>query len=396
VHRSKTFLLLALLALALAAVVSGCGGDDDEGAGGGTSTTVQTDGGGDLKAMAAEKVAEFEKAPTDWPKPTEPFDPGKGKGAAMACGFAAPVCAQQAKLAVEAFKAMGWSSPPAFDGEFSPQKQAGFLDRAVQQGLDGVVLVSVDVDTIKASFDRAVKAGLLIGCSMCTSADGKPVTQETAPDLYGKVFDTVVDWDLQGQMMGWSILARSGEDAKVVSFSDKAFDPPPLRRDGLEKVIKENCDSCTFEGREFATANISKPGPPEFNALLATKPQGTITDVVAHYDGLGIAMAKTAKQRGRTDITVSGYDGSEEGVTALATGDPPYGASVAEAYTYAQWAAVDLIGRAKAGVDLWEGYTELPSVLITAKNAKDYLNPWSDPTPEGDWQGEFKKLWGTG
>jgi ABC-type sugar transport system substrate-binding protein len=341
-------------------------------------------------------VAKYEKGTGPYPFPTKSFNPGTGKAAVMACGFAAAVCATQAKLAVKAFQAMGWTSSPAVDGQFSPQVQAGFLDRAVQQHLDAVIMVSVDVSTIKSSFDRAVKAGLLIGCSMCNSAPGaKAVTKTTAPDLYGKVFDTVVDWTLQGQLEGWQILARQGDNAKVVSFSDKAFTPPPQRRDGLTQLIAKECPKCPpVEAKEFATADIAKPGPPEFTALLSTKPSGTITDVVAHYDGLGTAMAKTAKARGRTDATVSGYDGSEDGITALSTGNPPYGASVAEPYTFAEWAAVDLIGRAHAKQPLWDGYTNLPSTLITKDNASQFLNPWHDPTPPGDWQGKFKALWG--
>ena len=38
--------------------------------------------------------------------------------------------------AVEALKAMGWEAAPAFDGQFSPQVQGGFVDRAVQDKLD--------------------------------------------------------------------------------------------------------------------------------------------------------------------------------------------------------------------------------------------------------------------
>jgi ABC-type sugar transport system substrate-binding protein len=385
--------------IAAALVVSACGGGSssssssaapDSGAAATSSAAAPAEAGSSLKEMAAAKVAEFAAGPASYPGPTDAFDPGTGKAAVMACGFAAPVCAEQAQFAVEALTAMGWEAGQPFDGEFSPLVQAGFIDRAVQDGLDGVVLVSVDVNTIKASIDRAIKAGLIITCTMCTSG----------PDYAGKVIDVVVDWDIQGQMAAWAILAENGEESKVVSFSDAAFAPPPLRAAGLEKALAENCATCTYELVQFATGSISKPGPPEFTAVMAQRAVGDITNVVAHYDGLGMAIAKTVVQAGREDISVGGYDGSPDAIAALMSDNPPYAFSVAEPYTYAEWAAADLMARTKAGLPLWADFDNLPSTLIIRANAQKYLDglpaPSTMPAPEGDWQGAFKQIWGKG
>ena len=352
------------------------------------STSAATDDNQALITKAQAKVAEYTATTATYPGPTESFTPGKGKAAAMGCGFAAPVCAEQAKFAVEALQAMGWDVAPAFDGQFSPQVQSGFVDRAVQDGLDGIILVSVDVNTIKASVDRAIEAGLTIACTMCTSG----------PAYAGKVLDVTVDWDIQGAMAAWKIMADQGTKAQVVSFSDAAFSPPPLRAAGLEKTLKENCPTCTFELVQFATGSIAKPGPPEYNALLAQRAAGTITNVVAHYDGLGMAIAKTTVQAGRTDIAVGGYGGSSDAIAALLSANPPYAFTVAEPYTYAEWCAADLLARTKAGLPLWDGFDNLPSTLITKDNAQTFLDgnppPSTNPAPSGDWQANFKKIWG--
>ena len=389
--------------LAAALFLSACGGGSssssnsaapdsatapDSSAAAPSSAAAAPAAGSSLKETAAAKVAEFAAGPASYPGPTDAFDPGTGKAAVMACGFAAPVCAEQATFAVEALTAMGWDAGQPFDGEFSPLVQAGFIDRAVQDGLDGVVLVSVDVNTIKASVDRAIEAGLIITCTMCVSG----------PDYAGKVLDVVVDWDIQGQMAAWAILAENGEESKVVSFSDAAFAPPPLRAAGLEKALMENCATCTYELVQFATGSISKPGPPEFNSLMSQKAVGDITNVVAHYDGLGMAIAKTIVQAGREDISIGGYDGSPDAIAALLSDKPPYAFSVAEPYTYAEWAAADLMARTKAGLPLWADFDNLPSTLIVRANAQKYLDglpaPSTMPAPEGDWQGVFKQIWG--
>lgn len=380
---SRQLAILAALVLALAAV--GCGGDDEEDtpAGSGGGSAAQSETSGSVQETAKERVAEYEQHPTEFPGPTEPFDPGQGRAQAIACGFAAPVCATQAEYATEALEALGWEVDRAYDGEFSPQKQSAFLNSAVQRGLDAVIMVSVDVSTIKASVDRALDAGLVIACTFCISGD----------EYEDKIIDVRPDFREQGEMQAWATLARSGDKANTVHFNDKAFDPPPIRVEGWQAVMEENCPDCDTEVRDFATASIAEPGPPEFNALLSAKAPGTITDVTAHYDGLGIAMAKTLQQRGRDEVAIGAYDWTPESVQFLIRGDTPYQSSSVGPYTYAEWAAADLVARRVRGEKEWEGRLELPNVLITPTNAERYKD--GDPVPDGDWQGEFREIWGT-
>jgi len=170
------------------------------------------------------------------------------------------------------------------------------------------------------------------------------------------------------------------------------------RSQGLESTIKANCSTCTYDFVPFSSADTVKPGPPELSAFLATHPKGTITNVVGHYDGIGIPMARTLVQSGRTEIKVGGYDGQSDALASLLSGNPPYDFTVAEPYTYSGWCAADLIARTKAGLPLWTGANTLPSTLVAKDNAQKYLdgNPAGSPfpSPAGDWQGAFKRLWG--
>jgi ribose transport system substrate-binding protein len=394
VKRLATYVLVAALA-----VLAGCsssstgssGSSSNNSAPAESATGASAAAGVSLQAEAATKVAEFEAGPASYPGPTTAFNPGTGKAGVMACGFVAAVCAEQANFAVQALTAMGWDAGTAFDGAFSPQVYGGFVDRAVQDDLNGIVLISIDVSTIKASIDRAIAAKLPIMCVMCT----------TGPDYLGKgVTDVTVDWKQQGVMAGWKVLSDNGDQAKVATFADAQFQSSVQRSEGLEATLKDNCPTCTFQMVPFAAADAAKPGPPQLTSLLASNPEGTITNVVGHYDGVGIPMAKTVVQTGRNEIKVGGYDGQADALAALVSQDPPYDFTVAEPYTYAGWAAADLLGRTKAGVPLWADANLLPSTLITAKNAQKFLDgnppPSTQPAPSGDWQGQFKTFWGKG
>ena len=338
--------------------------------------------GGNVATEAAKMVAQFTQLPNSFPGPTKPFHPVTGRAAVMSCGFAAEVCKVNGDIAVEAFKAMGWEVAPNFDGQFSPQIQAGFIDRAVEQGLDGVVLASGDVNTIKESVDRAVKAGLFIACVFCASGH----------EWDGKVYDVSPNWAGQGEIVSWAIIANSGSRAKVVSFQDNAFTTTILRAKGLEDGLAKNCPDCTYKRELFATADIAQPGPPQVAALVASNSPGQITNLVAHYDGLGMAAAKTIKDSGRKDITVSGYDADSVAANAIITGEPaPYGWSVAGPFNYAMWAAVDMVARHKAGVELWPNWDQMPSVLIDKSNAALYIKETPGPP---NYKQFFLHLWG--
>ncbi|MGK5112477.1 sugar ABC transporter substrate-binding protein [Geodermatophilus sp. CPCC 205506] len=364
-------------------LLAGCGSSSDASSPGAAASSDSK-----LQETARAKVAEFEAGPETYPGPTEAFDPGTGRAEVIGCGFAAPVCAEQSGYAVDALQAMGWQTGPPVDGEFSPQVWSSFVDRAVQDDLDGIIIVSIDVGTIKASVDRALAAELPIVCVMCTPTEG----------YADEVLYVTTDWANQGEIAAWQVMADAGDQASVVTFFDRAFQSSVLRAQGLEQTLKEHCPGCTYEAVDFPSSSNGKPGPPEYTAFLASHPEGTVTHAIGHFDGMALALSRTNVQSGRDDILVSGYDGSPEFVAALVSQNPPVHSTVAEAYTYASWSGADLLGRVAAGVPVWEGYDNLPNTLITESNAESFLggnpSPSTFPAPEGDWQSEFRKLWG--
>jgi ribose transport system substrate-binding protein len=379
--KSKWAYVLALPAVLLASVAAGCGSSGtDQSAGASPGTNASAGGDSKVLAQAAKTVETAMTGSGEFPKPTESFDPGNGKLAIIPCGLAGKECADGAKVAVEATKAMGWTPSPIFDGEFNPQKQAGFVDQAVQQSYDGIVLVSIDVNSIKAAVDRALAKKIPIACIMCYSVGYED-----------KLFDPRVDFAAEGELQAWWLIHRSKGKGKILIFEDKAYPATIVRTDAVEKVIKENCPDCSLKRVSFPTTDLQKPGPPSFTAALSANPKGTLTDIVDPYDVPAQAMLKTLEQSGRSEVTLDGWDGGHEMVAALAAKNPHAGATTGIPWDYASWAGVDLVARAKAGKEPWKGYDTLPDVLITSDNAAKYEGEFYGPAE--DIKSIFEQVW---
>lgn len=377
--RSRSFrLLTAGVMLSLASTA--CAASDTGGgsATGGTAESGSSDSAA-VKAAAAAEATEYRKAPTSWPGPTENLKPIDGTSMVISCGNVVPVCAENAEEAVSAFDALKWNAGTAQDGQVQPQVQAGLVDKAVQADVDSIVLISIDVNTIQASIKRAAEAGVFVACVMCLSG----------PQWKGKVYDVTVDWQLQGRISAVGLLSERGSDLKAAIFADEAYPTTTNRAIGFEEKVKSACKACTTEVVPFNAPDITKPGPPPFNALLAANPKGSnkLTDVVGEYGDFGVTIAKTARQAGRTDVNISAFDGSPGEIAILQSQEPPYVQTVAEPYTFAGWAAADLSARHKAGVALWEGYDSLGSVLIDQTNVDQFADGY--PVPDGDWRTTF-------
>src|SRR5579863_9889565 len=158
---NRRFTALAAALAAATLVLVGCSSSssgDSSTSSTSTSSTAAGGGSSSIQAEAKAKVAQYENLAASYPGPTTPVNPGTGKAEVLSCGNTAPVCEQQSALAVTALKAMGWSAPPATDGQTSPQVESAFMYRAIQHKDNAVILIAVNVNTIAASVQAAAAA----------------------------------------------------------------------------------------------------------------------------------------------------------------------------------------------------------------------------------------------
>lgn len=375
-------LLAAFAALMLTAfVVTGCGGSDDSGSGDSGSSSDSSGGSVEFAQEQVDKLKDPKQA--EFPKPTEAFDPGKGKVAVISCGNAGINCKDGAEDATDAAKAMGWEPSAVFDGEFDPAKQAGFIRQAIQEKYDAIVLVSMDVNSVKAAVDAAKKAKIPVTCVMCAN--------EGLEDI---VTDVTTGGTADGEAIGYWTVADSDGKAKVIGFDDASFPIVAKRVAAAKAVMEENCPDCTLQEEDIATTELTEPGPPTWTATLTANPAGTFDYAWAAYDPFAIPMAKTAEQQGRDDIKISGYDASPDFVELIKQGGAA-AATTAAPFEYAAWGAVDEAARLATGNDTWDA-TKLPVMLVTQDNADDPALEAGFFNPPFDYKAEFAELWGQG
>lgn len=378
ITRSAT---LAVSAATILALVAGCSGTSSSPeASGGAAQSADTAA---IVAAADEKVAEFTSAEQTFPVPTESFDPGTGSATVIVQGSASAVGQLNAERSVDAFEAMGWSVKGPLDGEFSAPVVGGFLDAAVQEKQDAVVLISVTLADVGQAVTNALDAGIAISCVMCG------FDQELAD---AGVLYATIDFEKQGEILGWYFIQASEGVGKIASVKDPGVSATTLRAEGVTKVVTENCSTCELlEDITIPSSDIALPGPPQWSAYLNSHPAGSVGYVSTMADVVGIPMAKTLTSIGRDDIKLGGFDADEEAVEMIRAGDTPFIGTVALPYYWASWAAVDLVARQKAGAPTYDA-AELPLQLVTLESVQDF----DEFVPDGDWQGEFKTLWGIG
>ena len=377
---SVAFASLALVAFAAA----GCGssGNSSTQTNSTSSSSTSSSSSNSGQAAAAAAAAKFEQTTgINWPKPTEAFNPGTGKVAVISCGNAGINCLKGSQDVQAAAKAMGWTPSPILDGQFTPAKQAGFVQQAIQQKYDAIVMVSMDANSIKAAIDAAAAAKIPIACVMCVN-----------PSFAGKVVDVSSGGVAEGTAAGTWIASQAKSGDTIVAYDDKSFPIVAVRRQHALAAISKYCPGCKIEKADFPTTDLSKAGAPTFTAMLSAHPAGSLNFVMAPYDPAAIPFAKAAQQQGRSDFKMTGYDASPQYVALMKSGTGGAAATTASPFPYASWGAMDQVARIKAGKQAWTS-NRLPSALVTTANA-DKFGSGGFLTPDFNFKSMFMKLWG--
>lgn len=369
--------IAAPIVVGLASVLLAC---SSQGTTPSTSASADTESARNAAAAAAEKVSEYSSPDQAFPEVGGRFDPGEHSAVVISGGSSAPVVQENSEKTVEAFEQMGWRVTGPLDGQFNAATVGGYIDRAVADNADSITLTSVNVEDVGESAKRALQAGLTVACLMCAKND------ELA-DL-GVMYVTV-DFEAQGEILGWYLIDRSQGAGTIVNVVDPGVAATVRRTQGVTATIAANCPDCTVnDDLVLPSADVQKPGPPQWTAFLNSTPEGSVTDVASMADVVGVALSKGLRDIGRTDIRMSGYDADPEAIELIGQENSTYSGTVALPYSWGSWAIADLSARAVAGQDLWES-DNLPMQLVTTENVEDF----DDLTPTSSWQEEFKSKW---
>jgi ABC-type sugar transport system substrate-binding protein len=382
-RRNAVRAYLTLLTIGgLAFLLAACGSSGKTNSGTSSASTQSPSSSGSLLAQANAQVAKLSSlkyVSTQLPKPaaTDAFNPGHKTAAIISCTQAAGGCSSYAAGIAQAVKQMGWNTSPVWDGKGTPATESAGIDDAIQRKVDGIVLVSIDYQGVKAAIDKAHAAHIPMVCYNCVS------------DNYAGIVDVGVEGHPEGTAIGWFVLQQAAAKGTFVYLYDKGFGVIRNRYAAMKAVL-DKCSACKLVVVPFPTTDIGKPGPPQWSAALAKYPNVAIG--IPPYDAETPDMVKAAQQAGRTSTKITGNDGYLGVLQQVAL--PSTQNLVGDYITplgYAQWVAADLLGRTVAGKPTYKA--SMPVLLVTKKTVKKYL-PSGQLQPNFDYKAYFKQQWG--
>ena len=259
-------------------------------------------------------------------------------------GVATAAAAEAEKQGVE-FIDMTASSPDS-----AAQKDA--VDRAIDMGVDGIIIGSVDNRAFDASLDAAAAKGIPV-VAVDTAIDHDHVSSLVQTDnlaAAGIAGDYIVD-----QIDGGKVLILGGSAGHQTGNA---------RRDGVKnaaeaaghEVIFQICDwqdACAFE-----TATNFLQSDPEIKAIFSA------------WDPGALAAVSAAKALGKLDnLVIVGFDGNPANLVAIAEGEQS--ATIKQDNTRMGTESVQNLLNIIKGEDA-PAVVPIDGILITADNVAEY------------------------
>ena len=233
------------------------------------------------------------------------------------------------------------------------------MEDSVTQGVNAIV-VNVDPAQIGAGLQAAADAKIPV-IGMDAGADPLIATNITS-NGYAMAAETSV-----------YVANRIGGKGKVVMFVFDAF-PPVQARGVVADAIFKNFPDITILDR--VTPDVQDGGIADsrakMEAILAANPEkGSIAAVWAAWDqpALGALQAIEAAGRQNEGIVITGIDANPQARDAIAAGGN-FEASIAQDFAGIGKAAAAATADAMAGKPILSRVIYVPTVLITAANAK--------------------------
>jgi len=260
-------------------------------------------------------------------------------------GVAEAAAAEAEKQGVE-FIDMTASSPDS-----AAQKDA--VDRAIDMGVDGIIIGSVDNRAFDASLDAAAEKGIPV-VAVDTGIDHEHVSSLVQTDnlaAAGIAGDYIVE-------------QLGGEGTVLILGGSAGHQTGNARRDGVKgaaeaaghKVIFQICDwqdACAFE-----TATNFLQSNPDIKAIFAA------------WDPGALAAVSAAKALNKlNNLVIVGFDGNPANLTAIAEGEQD--ATIKQDNTRMGRESVQNLVNIINGADA-PAMVPIDGILITAENVAEY------------------------
>jgi ribose transport system substrate-binding protein len=213
----------------------------------------------------------------------------------------------QGKEGMEAYAAandieLQWTSA---GGDVSTQ--ANQMDQFVSAGVDAIIIVPVQADSLQPQV-AAAKAADIPVIAVNTALSGTEVTASVQPD------DVAAGAQEATQMME----ALGGKGNVVVLQGPLGSSPQIDRGEGIDSVLAENPDVKVLAQE---TANWSRDEAVNQMSNWITAFGSDINGVISQNDDMALGAIQALREAGITGVPVVGIDGIEDGLKAVESGD---------------------------------------------------------------------------
>ena len=240
--------------------------------------------------------------------------------------------------------------------EYSPQSQLPFVDAALAQDIDALILVPTDPDSLQPSVQRAEAAGIPVITVDTTVTDQAYLTSHITGDN--------VDG---GRQAAKTLAEQIGGEGKVFIMSGSpSATTNTLREQGFREELAANYPKIEIVGREYANSQPAN-ATSAINTVLLNHPDLVGIFAIDGTSGTGaVAALRNSNVVGKVKLV--GYDAYKAQVDALQEG--VFTALVAqqparEAELALEYAKAKVTGE---GADKIEKSVVIPNIVMTKDN----------------------------
>lgn len=185
--------------------------------------------------------------------------------------------------------------------------QASQVESLINQGVDAIIIVPVQADSLQPQLEAAQEAGIPVLAVNTTLADEDLITSAVLPD----------DVAAGAQEMQMMADALDGKGNIVVLQGPLGSSPELDRTEGINSVL---ADYPEINVLAMDTANWAREEAVNKVKNWISSFGDDIDGIVAENDDMGLGAVQALKEAGM-DVPVVGIDGIEDGLRAVESGD---------------------------------------------------------------------------
>jgi len=321
--------------------------------------------------------------------PTEAVAPKAGVNLwVVSCGEQIPSCATPTAAAVEAGKAVGWTTKVC-DGQLNPGGWGNCIRQAVSAKAGVVIPVGIDCAAVQAPMAEAKKAGVLVvggGGADCDVTGGAKTMASERLQLPGVSIEDY--WKLNGKLQADWLIGKTDGKAKVflVNFADPIWGP--WITEGFKAELA-TCKGCSIVSSLDIANNdfVDHSAAQKFSSgLLKAAGANAVSLAVGGWMPAGFDQA--IRSSGKSNLVVSTGFGDASSMDLIRSAPYTLG-TVGYASPWGGYGSVDTAIRLLAGK---QPVAEGDGFQMVDKTHN--LPASGDYDPGVDYKAEYKKLWG--